>query len=144
MSASSFADPPLSFLIFRMPFYLWNSGICWYAAQSSGSDKHGPSSFLLGANVLGTAIALSANIGLSSSSNLDLDPDSEVGRENMGLLVVALWFLLLTINARMQFWYSLILFIVATSVCMAAGLVPMLLVDKEKLVEHCSGMGPFQ
>ena len=128
------------------------SGLCWYAARLSGEHHESKSTkqgldLLFGVTVVGTAIALSINNKTSSaeSGQLDLDPNSEVGRENTGLLVVALWFSLLTIHQRFQpAWFSLMICLVATSLCLATAVVPMLLVNKAELVEHCTGMGPWQ
>jgi hypothetical protein len=101
--------------------------------------------------VLGTALALFANNSNNnnngfSMTHVELSPNSEVGRENMGLLVVAFWFSLLRADdhASAHLWYGWVVFLTATGLCGATVLVPMLLVNKDELVEHCSGMGPFQ
>jgi hypothetical protein len=121
-----------------------------YSIYFSGGGGDGGNLLLSKLNVLGTTVFLGVTNGgfASGVSSLDLDPNSEIGRENMGLLVVMLWWSLLTIfhppPVLRQLWRALPVFAFATVMCLATGLVSLLLVNKEELVEHCSGMGPLQ
>jgi hypothetical protein len=146
-----------------MSFYIWNCGACLYTAvtttttttttitsvdqktSESIANNNSSSNLLSKSNVLGAAVFLGATNGFTIS-NLEFDPNSEVGRENMGLLVVVLWWSLLTFlpPTAGRFWYTLLCFFFATGMCLATGLVPLMLVNKEALVEYCSGLGPFQ
>ena len=117
---------------------------------SAQSHPSGNESSLLMAGVLLSAVTLSYDNlvgifrGVYEFTMMELDFDSEVGRENMGLIIVLLWFSLLMINGRFYSWCDLVLLIVATCVCAATFIVPFYVLQKEKLVEHCQGMGPFQ
>jgi hypothetical protein len=98
-----------------------------------------------------TAVALGVNNNINNQSgrfSLDLDPNSEVGRENAGLLLVVLWLALVAVSfglgPGLQVSYSWLLLAVATTLCLAPILVPMFLVNKDELIEHCTGMGPLQ